>query len=363
MALKEFAQTLGTMGAAFFLFIIGINIISVGLDPLHPQPNLVIIGLAMVLASMGVAGYFFIYHRYFRFQNYIFLELLVRTGAREERSIRLAVREDEIEGYPIQETDLLRKDEVGVLARQLDAIGAAYRRQIQNLLAQTGERKLYWIKIRGIDMLENVGEEKEIVIGTTVPLLQHGTPIVDDIFVMNYPAKVRRLFMEGILLSRAAIDRIEVSPKRRLLSIFSRIASPRPNGGQPYYLVSTELPVILITGSCHIAQKQYQGVFGLPVWSDHKIAVQALQEIRDKAVEHYFDLRSEAEKMLLRHNIALRDILNRGFPTEIITRGVQALTEEETRRESRSRLGTILLASVAAFLLILVLFMWLRGGV
>jgi len=94
MALKEFAQTLVTMGAAFCLFIIGINIISVGLNPFYPQPNLVMIGGAMVLASIGVTLYFFVYHRYFRFQNYIFLELLVRTGAREERSIRLAVRED-----------------------------------------------------------------------------------------------------------------------------------------------------------------------------------------------------------------------------------------------------------------------------
>ena len=361
MALKEFMQTLGTMGSAFFLFIIGINIISVGLNPLYPQPNLVMIGGAMTLASIAVTCYFFIYHRYFRFQNYIFLELLVRTGAREERSIRLAVREDEIEGHPIKETDIARGDEIGVLARQVDAIGAAYRRQIQAFLAQTGERKLYWIKVRGIDMLDNPGEEKEIVFGTTVPLLQHGTPIVDDIFVMNYPAKVRRMFLEGILLSRASIDRIEVTRKRKLLGLFSKL-KPQPNGGQPYYLVSTELPVILITGSCHIAEKQYQGVFGIPVWADHKIAVQALQEIRDKAVEHYFDLRSEAEKMLLRHNLALRDILNRGFPTEVITRGMETFSEEEVRRESRSKIGIILLASVAAFLLVLVLFSWLGGA-
>jgi len=361
MALKEFVQTLGTMGAAFFLFIIGMNIISVGLNPLYPQPNLVVIGGAMVLASIGVTAYFFIYHRYFRFQNYIFLELLVRTGAREERSIRLAVREDEIEGYPLQETDIMRGDEIGVLARQIDAIGAAYRKQIQSFLAQTGEQKLYWIKVRGIDMLDNPGEEKEIVFGTTVPLLQHGTPIVDDIFVMNYPAKVRRMFLEGILLSRASIDRIEVSPKRRLLNLFSKATSPQPNGGQPYYLVSTEIPVILITGSCHIAEKQYQGVFGIPVWANHEIAVQALQKIRDKAVEHYFDLRSEAEKMLLRHNLALRDILNRGFPTEVLTRGVEALTEEEVRRQSRGKLGIIILASIAAFLLVIVLYTWLGG--
>ena len=315
----------------------------------------------MTLASIAVTCYFFIYHRYFRFQNYIFLELLVRTGAREERSIRLAVREDEIEGYPIKETDIARGDEIGVLARQIDAIGAAYRKQIQAFLAQTGERKLYWIKVRGIDMLDNIGEEKEIVFGTTVPLLQHGTPIVDDIFVMNYPAKVRRMFLEGILLSRASIDKIEVTRKRKLLGLFSKVTSPQPNGGQPYYLVSTELPVILITGSCHIAEKQYQGVFGIPVWADHEIAVKALQDIRDKAVEHYFDLRSEAEKMLLRYNQALIDTLNRGFPTEVLTRGQKVLYEEEVRRESRSKLGIILLASIAAFLLVLVVFIKFGG--
>jgi len=163
------------------------------------------------------------------------------------------------------------------------------------------------------------------------------------------------------LLSRASIDKIEVTRKRKLLGLFSKVTSPQPNGGQPYYLVSSEMTVILITGSCHIAEKQYQGVFGIPVWADHEIAVKALQDIRDKAVEHYFDLRSEAEKMLLRHNLALRDILNRGFPTEVITRGMETFSEEEVRRESRSKIGIILLACVAAFLLVLVLFSWLGG--
>ena len=53
--------------------------------------------------------------------------------------------------------------------------------------------------------------------------------------------------------------------------------------------------------------------------------------------------------------------MNRGFPTEILTRGQRVLSEEEVRRESRSKLGIILLASIAAFLLVLVVFIKFGG--
>ena len=345
MALKEMAKTWATGGLSFILVIFGVQFINIGMS-FPPQPWITGIGAAMILAGGGIFVYVFIYHRYFRFMDYIFLELLVRTGGREKKFIRLAVPVDEIEGVPIKETDLMREGEMGQLARQLDAIGQAYLTQLTNYLTQLGEPKLYWYKIRGLDMLEDVGQEKEMIFGTTVPLLQHDDPVASEIFVMGYPAKVKQIFLEGILLSRAVINRIEVTPTRRILGFLKREE-------KPYYLIQDEIPVILIDGSCHIAQKRYLGIFNLPVWTSHRRAIEELAEIRDKSVEHYIDTRSEAEKLLLRQNQALRNLVSEGFAEEMIVRGYKVLTEQEEKRERMSRLPIILLIALAAFLLTL----------
>ncbi|MEM4497620.1 MAG: hypothetical protein QW692_02200 [Nitrososphaerota archaeon] len=303
-----------------------------------------ILGGLMMAISAFAALYIYFYHYLLKFQNYVVVELLVRDGARDKRFLRFMIHVDDIHGTTIKEQDLLSGGEAGQLARQLDVIGQMYRNQIANYLAQLGEPKLYWIRFTGREFLEKDGEECDLVLGLTAPLLEHDDPVENVVYIGGFPAKVRSIYLEGILLSRAIINRVEPTPRRRIMSLLS-------GSREPYYLIREEIPVILITGSSKIAERQYAGIFNIPVYASAPNAMKELAEIRDKSVDYYIDLRAETEKVLHRYVHALREKLAEGLPMEVLISGMRAYTEEEVKAEKRSRIPLIILAAIAALLL------------
>ena len=163
------------------------------------------------------------------------------------------------------------------------------------------------------------GEEDGVmIIGSSIPYEALGEYIPDAIYVGNIPVRTNVRDLEAIELVRISWDSIKMPNipaelKRKLMFLPRKRYNILEPEVTSEFFDHKSIPVLIITGSSEIAQRQKEGIFAIErLGEDPRQAQETLREIVEQAKAKILDT-SEAEKKMLRD--ALDQVIHKRIRT------------------------------------------------
>jgi len=163
------------------------------------------------------------------------------------------------------------------------------------------------------------GEEDGVmIVGSSIPYEALGEYIPDAIYIGNIPVRTNVRDLEAVELVRISWDSIKIPNipaelKRKLMFLPRRRYNILEPEVTSEFFDHKSIPVLIITGSSEIAQRQKEGIFAIERLGENpKETQETLQNIVNEVKTRILDT-SEAEKKMLRD--ALDEVIHKRIRT------------------------------------------------